>query len=485
MSTVVPLDEKRKQSAKAKEAKNQSILLETLELTELRVAKKFMLLEDNEYNWIYNNTRKKWMYWDLSQHIWIEDNEIIMYKKICSFVEGLSMEYSTWELDEKEWNQVQRAIINLQSAKGLKNIMNCCMSVARIISETDLDGFPYMINFKNGLYNLETNEFYFASDSNRCFLMTKRCNVNYNEASKCPLWERTLKEVFQNDTEYIDYFQRIFGYALLGKDIEHALFIIQGETRTGKTTVLNPIIKVMGDYYKDVPDDVLTDKGKDKALVLAEMYGMRFAHVAETEKGAKLVLSLLKRISGGNSVSGRRHHEQYFTYKPAYNIFIETNENPVIGDDNATWERIHNIKFERYFAPNERDTNLGDKLEKELEGILLWLLEGWKKYQLCRLAKPEKAVKDTQAHRDENDTLKHFINDCFNLTADENDYVERGDLFKIYCEWADRNKLSNADRLNGIQFGKDIKKRKEIHCKSKRLEKGIRQVYIGMELKRG
>lgn len=457
---------------KEKAAKNRYVFLEALGLTELKLARKFMKLEKNEGKWIYNTTRKKWMYWDEPKNIWVEDNETIMYKRIAEFVEDLSLEYTNWDYEDKEWNKVERFLEKTQSAQGLRNIINCCMAEARIISETDLDADPYLINFKNGFYSLKTNSFYPADPDSKKFLLTKRCEVEYLYGQSCELWKKTLDEIFLYDQEYIEYIQRIFGYALLGKDKEHSVFIINGEGRNGKTTLLNVMAKIMGDYYKTIPDDAFTEKGKDKNLVLAELYATRFAHIAEAEKGAKLVLSLLKRISGGSPVSGRRHHEQYFTYQSGYKIFIETNENPAIGDDIAMWERVHNIKFPRYFEAHERDKNLGEKLQEELPGILQWLLEGWRKYQEHGLSKPDKAIKDTQDHRNENDMLKHFLNDCFTLTVDEDDYIKGEPFYQIYVDWVNKNQLTGRDRLNGIQFGREMKKRKDIVYKASKRVNG-------------
>lgn len=459
---------------KEKVIKDRLVLLELLGLTELKLARRFMQLEENDKNWIYNKTRKKWMFWDKTENIWIEDNEIIMYKKVAAFVENLSMELATFsDFDDKEWGKIERFLEKTQSAQMIRNIMNCCLAEAKVLNETDLDGYPYQINFKNGTYNLRTNIFYEESDFNRGFHLTKRCDVEYQEGQTCELWKKTLGEIFLNDQEYIDYIQRIFGYLLLGKDKEHCVFIVHGpKGRNGKTTILNTIAKIMGDYYKAIPDDTFTDKGKDKALVLAELYGKRFALVSETEKGAKLAITTLKRISGESDISGRRHHENYFTYKAGYKIFIETNENPFIGDDPATWERIHNLKFERYFEPHERDKNLLDKLEKELPGILLWLIEGWKKYQERGLVKPEKAIKDTQEHRDENDLLKIFLDDYFTLTIDEDDYIKGEPFYQCYVDWANKNGINGKERLNGIQFGKEMKKRKDIVYKSSKRVNG-------------
>lgn len=485
--TVVSIEDKKSKKVK-KTAKNRIVLLEMLELTEFKVARKFMQLESNEGNWIYNQTRKKWMYWSQMRHIWVEDNETHFYRKVKEFVENLSMEYMNMlEYEDREWAQVERFLLKCQTDKGVKGIMNCCKAESKIIEETDLDKNPYLINFSNGIYDLKDNKFISAETGyTRGFLLTQKCDVKYVEGSTCKLWEKTIDEIFLHDKEYIDYVQRILGYALFGKDKEHAIFILHGEKgRNGKTTITDVLKLIFGSYAKQVPTTAFTKQGKDQNLILAELYGKRLALISETEKRDELAIALLKNISGGNTISGRRLYQGTIEYKPTFKVFIETNHLPTLEEDNATWERIHAINFPRYFEPHERDTDLGEKLKKELSGILLWLLEGWKKYQEQRLTKPLKAVEDTQAYRDESDYLKMFLNDCFNLTADENDYVMGEDFFNAYCDWADQNRISQKERLNGIQFGKEIKKRKGIVFKSKRIvvdgKQLVRKAYVGME----
>lgn len=483
---VVSLDEKKKQSAKKQAAaENRFVLLEALGLTELRLAESFMEMEKQLGKWIYNKTRKNWFYWNASKNIWIEDTNSQMYKAVAEYVKNLSIEYSYMTFDDKEWNQIEKSLVKAQSHQGIKNIINCCMAVAKVIDETDLDKNPYLINLQNGIYDLQRQEFH-AKDSgyNQVHLLTKLCNVRYIEGQTCEIWTKTLSDIFLNDAEYVDYIQRIFAYMLLGSNDEHAVFVFHGENgRNGKTTILNVLAEIMGDYFKQVPDRAFTHQGKDQELVLAELYGKRFALVSETERGAELAQQLLKKIAGGNTVSGRRLYQSTIEYKPTYKVIIETNHLPAIYDDNATWERMHTVQFERYFQPHERDKDLEKKLKRELCGIFLWLLEGWKKYLERGLAKPSKAIKHTQAHRNEFDTLGHFMGECFAFTENEDDFILPQRLFEIYNEWIAKNKLKG---MNGLQFGKEIKKRKEITYKdSKRMmingKPTVRSCYIKMK----
>jgi putative DNA primase/helicase len=480
-SKVIPLKRKKTNLPDS----HRIVLLESLGLTELKIARSFMMSEEHKDNWIYNKTRKKWLYWNEAQNIWAEDTDNRMYKNIADYVELLSADYVNLDLNDKEWNQVEKAIVKLQSAQGLRNIANCCMAEAKVISETDLDADPYTVNFRNGFYSLRTNSFNPTDPFTKFFYLTKRCEVDYLYNQECPVWKKTLDDIFLGNQEYIDYIQRIFGYLLLGENKEHAVFLVYGGGRNGKGTIFDIIQTIMGSYFYQVPQNGFTTKGKDNPLIIAGLYGKRLALLSETDRGAELATSLLKSISGGDTVSGRRHHELYFQYKPTYKVFIETNHLPAIYDDPAMWERMHTIKFERYFKPEERDKKLGEKLRNELPGILQWLLEGWEKYQKNGLTKPAAAIKHTEEHRKEFDTLGHFFDECIEFTEDEEDFILPQSLYEIYSDWISRNRLKG---MNGLQFGKELRKRKEITFKeSKRMvingKPTIRRCYTKMKEK--
>lgn len=448
-------------------------------LTELKQARKFMEKPENVGNWVYNKTRKKWMYWDEMENIWVNDDDNKLYKAVADHVENIYYEYKDYNFSDKEWAMVDNFIVKSQSNIGIESIIKCCRADVMAIDETMLDKDKYLLNLKNGIYDLKANKFI---GKNKFAFMTKRFDVGYYEGSTCPIWEKTVNEIFMNDKELVDYIQRIFGYSISGSNKEHAVFMLYGANgRNGKSTLMDPITEIMGSYAKQVSHKAFTTKGKDLPLILADVYGSRFVLTSETDKGDELATSLLKGIAGESKQSARRHHEQYFHYYPTYKVFIETNNLPAIYDDNAMWERMHLITFERYFKPEERDIHLRDKLKKEKEGILLWLLEGWKKYQEKRLIKPEKAKKHTEEYRNEFDTLKIFLEDCFHFTNNENDFITKQEMFDIYTEWTIDNRLKS---MNGIQFGKEIKKRKELNYKSKRIEinrkKKVQYVYVGL-----
>ena len=80
-------------------------------------------------------------------------------------------------------------------------------------------------------------------------------------------------------------------------------------------------------------------------------------------------------MTGGDTLSARFLHQEWFDFVPSHKIFLGTNHKPVIkGTDHAIWRRIKLVPFEVTIPEKERDIHLAGKLKAEFPGIMAWLL---------------------------------------------------------------------------------------------------------------
>jgi putative DNA primase/helicase len=79
-------------------------------------------------------------------------------------------------------------------------------------------------------------------------MLTKIAPVDYDPQAKCPLWEKFMLEIMDGKQHMVDFLQRALGYSLTGETVEHKLFIMWGGGANGKTTMLEVVRHVMGDY---------------------------------------------------------------------------------------------------------------------------------------------------------------------------------------------------------------------------------------------
>src|SRR5260370_30996784 len=70
-------------------------------------------------------------------------------------------------------------------------------------------------------------------------------------------WLSLLGRIFNGDAQLIDYLQKVIGYSLTGIVTEKALFVLHGGGYNGKTTLLEAVRSVMGDYAGVIDIDAL------------------------------------------------------------------------------------------------------------------------------------------------------------------------------------------------------------------------------------
>jgi len=103
------------------------------------------------------------------------------------------------------------------------------------IAGEEWDLHPTLLAFQNGLLDLETGEFRAGRQDD--YIKTV-CPHPYDPQALCPVWEKFLLDVFDNDPELVDYIQRLLGFCTSGLTTEHILPVFWGAGRNGKGTIL-------------------------------------------------------------------------------------------------------------------------------------------------------------------------------------------------------------------------------------------------------
>lgn len=299
----------------------------------------------------------------------------------------------------------------------------------------ELDADPLSLNVLNGTLDLRNGT---IRPHERGDLFTKAAPVTFDPDAACPTWLTFLDRIMAGNGRLIKFLQRAIGYSLTGLTTERCLFILWGSGANGKSTLLETIRALTGDYAVTTPTDTLMVRRTESAASndLATLKGARFVSASEAEEGRRLAESRIKNLTGGDEITARFLYGEFFQFKPEFKIWLATNHKPIIrGADEGIWDRIRLIPFEVRIPPEERDPNLRYKLDEERAGILTWAVRGCLGWQREGLGMPAEIEAASSTYRDEMDVMGAFISDRCEIGTN---YRETSALlYREYTRWCE------------------------------------------------
>lgn len=321
------------------------------------------------------------------------------------------------------------------------------------ISEKDFDIDPNLLNLQNIVLNLRTGE---QLQHDPDLMLSKVCNASYDPDADPKAWEKFISEIMQNDPEKIEYLQRVLSYGLLGNNKEEKFFMFYGKsTRNGKSTLLETVCYMLGDYAESLPPEALAQRTRDSARPneeIAKLRGVRFVKMSEPSKRMIFDVALLKNLTGGDLVSCRYMYGHSFNYYPVFKVYINTNYLPVVTDDTLfASDRCQLLTFDKHFSKEEQNQDLKQIFRKpeNLAAVLNWLLAGLERYKQRGLD-PVRAVKEaTKEYRNDSDKIQKFIDECLEPAPGRNIQIKA--LYQVYSKWCTESGYGTDNKSNFIQ----------------------------------
>lgn len=282
-------------------------------------------------------------------------------------------------------------------------------------------------------------------------LISKLAPVRWNGPCDAPVFDRFFKTV-QPDPEVRAFLKRYFGYCLLGITLEQCLLFFYGAGRNGKSTMVELICDILGDYAVTLSIDSFAGEGKrggnEATPDLARLPGARLVAASEPEMGVKLKDALIKTMTGGEKMPVRRLHQDFIEIDPQFKIVLQGNHKPRIDDNSdGIWRRVLLVPFEVQIARDQVDRDLPRKLRVEKEGVFAWLVQGALEYLNYGLNPPDVVVDATAEYREESDPIGAFIRLACEVTGNEHDSIEPGELFIGYTNYANREGLAEFKKV--------------------------------------
>lgn len=412
-------------------------------LDDMGNAKRFIDLFGEDFR--YNYTDKCFIYWDGCR--WASDLDGTAERAADIAIESMSAEAEWYDSvgDEDAAKAFRKHIKSSRSNKSKTNMLKEIQHNLPIMPR-QLDRHAMAFNVPNGTLSLKSGELVPAK---REFLITKLSPVEYTANADCPRWLKFLDDIFAGDRELIRYIQKAVGYSMTGDVSEQCVFFLYGTGRNGKSTFLDVIREVLGEYVSNIqPETIMVKNGMGNGINsdIARLKGARMVTTVEPNEGVRINEGLIKQLTGDDTVTARKLYGNEFEFKPEFKLWMATNHKPVIrGTDEGIWRRIHMIPFTVQIPADKVDRQLKAKLEREYPAILRWAVEGALLWQREGLKQPRAVLDMTREYRREMDVISGFIDD--RCEVGENFSAKSSELYAAYSAWCEENtefKMSNT-----------------------------------------
>ena len=406
---------------------------------------------------VYVRERREWMQYDGRRWADKAEHVAVQYAK--------RMHDELWrELGGAEGNRSDAAIAFVQNS-GTHARLTAAVVLARSedginVSQEEFDTHPMLLNVRNGVLDLGSGE---LRPHDPTLRQTQLASVAYDPDARSELWERFVMDVTSGDDEKAAFLQESFGVALTGDVSDELLWCHNGGGCNGKSTALEAVGRMLGDYAAVAPPGMFAARKFDAhPTELAGLRGKRFVTAVEQEANRALRESLIKQMTGGDKIRTRGMREDFWEMLPTWHIHIAYNVAPrLTGTDDGIRRRLVVVPWDASFKgapdPTIKERLLG---EAERPGILNWCLDGLRRRLLTgRVQVPEVCRLKTDEYLDDEDVIGRFLLE--RTTADDAAVLELREMLKAFREWMEADGVQRyvIDQFTCNSLGRELARR--------------------------
>lgn len=325
----------------------------------------------------------------------------------------------------------------------------------KIKSKTKIDREEFektdinLIPLENGIWNINERKLIPHDPKyNFKFLIPQ----TYNQEAKCPKWDK-----FVNETLYVDdvkIMQEWFGFNLYREYFIKKGVICEGKQDTGKSVLLDTLIKFIGDKNKTGLSLQKITSGSDfTKLSLKEKHSNVFDDLSSKDLNDG---GAFKVATGGGYISGEEKFGEFSQFRSFAKQMFATNKCPPVkdNDDLAYFGRWIVFKFDN--VPDKLNPFLRTELWKaeEMSGILNWALEGLNRLLDKGKFSYNKTPEEVKNMMEESGIpLVSFSNNF--LKKEDGSTITKDNMYKFYTAWCE---VKHKPRLSKEMLGRQLKK---------------------------
>lgn len=358
----------------------------------------------------------------------------------------------------------------------------------------EFDQKPWLLPCKNGIIDLQTGRLHKGRPEDY-LLRAVPFEYTYDadflrtgNNTPSPTWDRFFNEIHLDNEEVIAFVARIIGYGITGLTTEHTFPIFKGAGRNGKGTMFEMIKFILGDLAWAIQPEMLLEQKNSRSSVgpsadLVSLYGRRFVIASETDEGRKISTAMVKRLTGGDSLTVRAPFDKYeWGFIPTHSVYLYVNDLPYgITRDFAMRQRLALVDYPLRYVddPDQeakddkvnahlyrlKDKGLTAKLKAEAPGILQTLVRWCMLWQRDGCPPPDSVRRAVMDRSREEDTMGQFFEECLERTENLDDWVTFKSVYDHYLKWWEEYHGGGKGKPYGKKaFGTYLKDTRAIPC---------------------
>ena len=307
------------------------------------------------------------------------------------------------------------------------------------------------IAFKNGIYDLETNDFIDFSSN---LVITNKIDFDYNTNAYFETADKTLNKLACNDENIRQLLEEVIGYCFYRRNELRKSFILIGDKANGKSTFLDMIKTLLGDENTAALD--LKELGVK--FKTAEMFG-KLANIGD-DIGDEFIAdpSVFKKLVSGDRLNVERKGRDPFDFNNYSKLLFSANSIPRIKDKSgAVIDRLIIVPFDARFSPNDKDYDPYVKYKlrqpESMEYLIQIGLEGLKRVlENRRFTTSEKVQKELEEYEENNNPILGFFKEI------DIDDIENNSTKSVYKKYNEYCLANSFQPMSNIEFSKKVKK---------------------------
>lgn len=340
-----------------------------------------------------------------------------------------------YEDDEKN-SRIKLDMINKLPALKTKDQNEAYQNLKLRLPESYPDEFPLIVNFRNGLYDLD-KDCYMAHTPG--IFSLNQINCIYNPDATCEDVDRLLDNISCGNKGIKTLLEEMLGYILIGDCRFQRSFILLGEGSNGKSVFLDMITNWLGsENCSSLALEDLSDRFRPSQLV------GKMVNVGD-DSGADLLknTAIFKKLVTGDPLTVEFKHGQPFSFSNRAKMIFSANNLPPSSDkSNGFMRRMTIIPFLAKFSPNDNnyDPMIKEKITTEdaKSYILNIAIRAAKK--LIRNKKftiPDAVTDELNKYEEANNNVLSYLNEVPPLYE-----TDVSKTYANYCLYCVRNNTS-------------------------------------------